>query len=61
MAFFRHKNPLGPYLAETSYTRSDRVPFDGYCFLILTARGPTRMAGRSVWHELREGSRPQDL
>lgn len=34
------KNPLGPYLAEASYTRSDRVPFHGYYFLILTAQGP---------------------
>lgn len=33
------KNPLGPYLAEASYQRSDRTPFHGYYFLILTAQG----------------------
>ncbi|HXW93618.1 MAG TPA: DUF2950 family protein [Terriglobales bacterium] len=33
------KNPLGPYVAEASYTRSDRMPFHGYYFLILTAQG----------------------
>jgi hypothetical protein len=42
------KNPLGPYLAEASYTRSDRMPFHGYYFLILTAQGPhTRGGARS--------------
>ncbi|HEX8895016.1 MAG TPA: DUF2950 family protein, partial [Terriglobales bacterium] len=39
------KNPLGPYLAEASYTRSDRVPFHGYYFLILTAQGPHAHGG----------------
>jgi Protein of unknown function (DUF2950) len=39
------KNPLGPYLAEASYTRSDRVPFHGYYFLILTAQGPRAQGG----------------
>ena len=33
------KNPIGPYLAEASYKRSDRTPFHGYYFLILTAQG----------------------
>ena len=33
------KNPIGPYLAEASYQRSDRTPFHGYYFLILTAQG----------------------
>jgi hypothetical protein len=39
------KNPLGPYLAEASYTRSDRTPFHGYYFLILTAQGPHAHGG----------------
>ncbi|HXW15772.1 MAG TPA: DUF2950 family protein [Terriglobia bacterium] len=39
------KNPLGPYIAEASYTRSDRVPFHGYYFLILTAQGPHAHGG----------------
>jgi Protein of unknown function (DUF2950) len=34
------KNALGPYLAEASYIRSDRMPFHGYYFSILTAEGP---------------------
>jgi hypothetical protein len=33
------KNPIGPYLAEASYKRSDRTPFHGYYFLMLTAQG----------------------
>jgi hypothetical protein len=33
-------NPLGPYVAEASYARSDRTPFHGYYFLVLTAQGP---------------------
>ena len=33
------KNPIGPYLAEASYKRSDRTPFHGYYFLLLTAQG----------------------
>lgn len=33
------KNPLGPYIAEASYKHSQRVPFHGYYFLILTAQG----------------------
>ncbi|MGA7622142.1 MAG: DUF2950 family protein [Candidatus Acidiferrales bacterium] len=32
-------NPIGTYLAEASYKRSDRAPFHGYYFLILTAQG----------------------
>jgi Protein of unknown function (DUF2950) len=39
------KNPLGPYLAEASYKRSDRMPFHGYYFLILTAQGPHAHGG----------------
>jgi hypothetical protein len=39
------KNPLGSYLAEASYTRSDRLPFHGYYFLILTAQGPRARGG----------------
>ena len=32
-------NAIGPYLAEASYERSDREPFHGYFFHILTAQG----------------------
>jgi hypothetical protein len=39
------KNPLGPYIAEASYQRSDRTPFHGYYFLILTAQGPHAHGG----------------
>ncbi len=39
------KNPLGPYLAEASYMRSDRMPFHGYYFLILTEQGPHAHGG----------------
>jgi hypothetical protein len=39
------RNPLGPYIAEASYTRSDRMPFHGYYFLILTAQGPHAHGG----------------
>jgi hypothetical protein len=39
------KNPLGPNLAEASYKRSDRTPFHGYYFLILTAQGPHAQGG----------------
>jgi DUF2950 family protein len=33
-------NAIGPYLAQASYDRSDREPFHGYFFRILTAQGP---------------------
>jgi hypothetical protein len=39
------KNPIGPYLAEASYKRTDRTPFHGYYFLILTAQGPHAHGG----------------
>jgi Protein of unknown function (DUF2950) len=39
------KNPLGPYVAEASYSRSDRMPFHGYYFLTLTAQGPHAHGG----------------
>jgi len=39
------KNPLGPYVAEASYVRSDRTPFHGYYFLILTGQGPHAHGG----------------
>jgi hypothetical protein len=32
-------NAIGPYLAQASYDRSDREPFHGYFFHILTAQG----------------------
>jgi hypothetical protein len=37
-------NAIGPYLARASYDCSDREPFRGYFFRILTAQGPTRTA-----------------
>ena len=33
-------NALGPYIAGAGYDRSDRTPFHGYYFLILTEQGP---------------------
>jgi hypothetical protein len=39
------KNPIGPYLAGASCMRSDRIPFHGYFFLILTAQGPHAHGG----------------
>lgn len=39
------KNAVGPYLAEASYKRSDRKPFHGYYFLLLTAQGPHAHGG----------------
>jgi hypothetical protein len=33
-------NAIGPSLARASYDRSDREPFHGYFFRILTAQGP---------------------
>lgn len=39
------KNPIGPYLAAASYVRSDRTPFHGYYFLVLTAQGPHSHGG----------------
>lgn len=38
-------NAIGPYLAEASYERSDRMPFHGYFFRILTAQGPHAHGG----------------
>lgn len=32
-------NAIGPYLAQASYDRSDREPFHGYFFHVLTAQG----------------------
>jgi hypothetical protein len=39
------KNAIGPYLAQASYKRSDRTPFHGYYFVILTAQGPHAHGG----------------
>jgi Protein of unknown function (DUF2950) len=38
-------NAIGPYLAQAGYDRSDRQPFDGYFFRILTAQGPHARGG----------------
>jgi hypothetical protein len=38
-------SPLGPYVAEADYARSDRTPFHGYYFLILTEQGPRAYGG----------------
>ena len=38
-------NPLGPYIAAASYAGSDRTPFHGYYFLILTEQGPHAHGG----------------
>ncbi len=38
-------NAIGPYLAQASYERSDREPFDGYFFRVLTAQGPHARGG----------------
>ena len=38
-------NAIGPYLAQASYDRSDREPFHGYFFRILTAQGPRAHGG----------------
>lgn len=38
-------NAIGPYLAQASCERSDREPFHGYFFHILTAQGPHAHGG----------------
>jgi len=38
-------NAIGPALAQASYDRSDREPFHGYFFRILTAQGPHAHGG----------------
>jgi hypothetical protein len=38
-------NAIGPSLARASYDRSDREPFHGYFFRILTAQGPNSHRG----------------
>jgi hypothetical protein len=38
-------NAVGPYLAQASCERSDREPFHGYFFHILTAQGPHAYGG----------------
>jgi hypothetical protein len=38
-------NAIGPYLARAGYDRSDREPFHGYFFRILTAQGPHAHGG----------------
>jgi hypothetical protein len=41
----RDSNAIGPYLAQASYTRSDREPFHGYFFRILSTQGPHAHGG----------------
>jgi hypothetical protein len=38
-------SPVGPYLAQAAYTRSDRRPFYGYFFKILTGQGTNAKGG----------------
>jgi hypothetical protein len=38
-------DPLGPFVAEADYDRSDHAPFHGYYFLILTEQGPHTHGG----------------
>ena len=38
-------NAIGPYFAQASYDRSDREPFHGYFFRVLTAQGPHANGG----------------
>jgi DUF2950 family protein len=40
-----NESPIGPYLALASYNRSDRKPFRGYYFRILSGRGPQARGG----------------
>ena len=39
------ESPIGPYLAQASFNRSDRKPLNGYFFRILTAQGPSAPDG----------------
>ncbi len=39
------ESPVGPYLAQASYNRSDRKPLRGYYFRILTEQGPHARGG----------------
>ena len=39
------ESPIGPAVARASYDRSDRVPFHGYYFRILTVQGSHAMGG----------------
>ncbi len=39
------ESPIGPYLAQASFDRSDRKPLHGYYFRILTEQGPKAPGG----------------
>ncbi len=39
------QTPIGPYLAEAAYSRSNHKPLHGYFFRILTAQGPRARGG----------------
>jgi len=39
------ESPIGPYLAQASFNRSDRKPLHGYYFRILTEQGPKALGG----------------
>jgi len=38
-------SPIGPYLAQASFNRSDRKPLHGYYFRVLTEQGPKAPGG----------------
>ncbi len=38
-------SPVGPYVAQASYNRTDRKPLHGYYFKILTEQGPKAAGG----------------
>ncbi len=39
------ESPIGPYLAQASFNRTDRKPLHGYYFRILTEQGPKAPGG----------------
>jgi hypothetical protein len=45
LAIDNESNAIGPYFAQASYDRSDREPFNGYFFRVLTAQGPHANGG----------------
>lgn len=43
------ESPIGPYLAQASFDRSDHKPLHGYYFRILTEQGPKAAGGASKY------------
>ena len=41
----KDESPIGPYLAQASFSRQDRKPLSGYYFRILTEQGPKARGG----------------